>query len=106
VAEARGWPSGLARPAIEAKAFYATIAAATLGGSLINFAPINPIRALVFSAVVNGVVAVPIMVVMMHMTASPKVMGKFTVAGGLRIAGWIATIIMAAAALGLVMTSL
>ena len=106
LAEARKWPLGLARPPNKAKAFYATIAVATLGGSLINFAPINPIKALVFSAVVNGVVAVPIMAVMMHMTANPKIMGKFTVRGGLRIMGWAATIMMAAAALGLMITSL
>jgi Mn2+/Fe2+ NRAMP family transporter len=106
LAEARKWPLGLARPPNKAKAFYATIAVATLGGSLINFAPINPIKALVFSAVVNGVVAVPIMAVMMHMTANPKIMGKFTVRGGLRITGWAATIMMAAAALGLMITSL
>jgi Mn2+/Fe2+ NRAMP family transporter len=105
LAEARKWPLGLARQPRQAKAFYATIAVATLGGAMINFAPINPIKALIFSAVVNGVVAVPIMAIMMHMTANPKIMGKFTVGGGLRITGWAATIMMAAAALGLLVTS-
>jgi Mn2+/Fe2+ NRAMP family transporter len=74
LAEARKWPLGLARQPRQAKAFYATIAVATLGGAMINFAPINPIKALIFSAVVNGVVAVPIMAIMMHMTANPKIM--------------------------------
>ena len=106
LAEARQWPRGLARKPMKAKAFYVTIAVATLGGGLINFAPINPIKALVFSTVVNGIVAVPIMAIMMHMTANPKIMGKFAVRGGLRITGWAATIMMAAAALGLLMTSL
>jgi Mn2+/Fe2+ NRAMP family transporter len=105
LAEARKWPLGLARQPRQAKAFYATIAVATRGRAMINFAPINPIKALIFSAVLNGVVAVPIMAIMMHMTANPKIMGKFTVGGGLRITGWAATIMMAAAALGLLMTS-
>src|ERR1700758_736858 len=61
LAEARKWPEGLARKPRKARAFYATIAVATLLGVLINFSPISPIKALYWSAVINGVAAVPIM---------------------------------------------
>ena len=97
LAEARKWPEGLARKPQKAKAFYATIAIATLFGVLINASPINPIKALYWSAVINGVAAVPIMAMMMHMTANKRVMGDFPVSDGLRIVGWCATAVMAAA---------
>src|SRR5260370_31779248 len=63
--EALGWSIGLSRRPLDAKAFYGTIAVATLIGVLINFIDIDPIKALFWSAVLNGVVAVPLMVVMM-----------------------------------------
>ena len=99
--EARRWPEGLARKPKAAKAFYATIALATMVGALINFSPINPIKALFWSAVINGVVAVPVMAIMMILTANPKIMGEFVVGGALRAVGWIATGVMAAAVVGL-----
>jgi Mn2+/Fe2+ NRAMP family transporter len=102
--EACKWPVGLARRPLAAKAFYATIALATLIGAAINFSPINPIRALFWSAVINGVVAVPVMATMMLMSANKKIMGKFIVTGPLRIIGWTATVTMAAAAMGMVIT--
>jgi Mn2+/Fe2+ NRAMP family transporter len=105
LAEARGWPEGLARKPKAAKAFYATIAVATMVGAAINFSPINPIKALFWSAVINGVVAVPVMAIMMIMTASPKIMGKFAVGGALRAVGWIATAVMAAAVVGMGITA-
>jgi Mn2+/Fe2+ NRAMP family transporter len=105
LAEARRWPEGLARKPRAAKAFYATIAMATMVGAAINFSPINPIKALFWSAVVNGVVAVPVMAIMMIMTASPKIMGKFAVGGALRAVGWIATAVMAAAVVGMGITA-
>jgi len=101
LAEARKWPEGLARKPHKAKAFYATIAVATLIGVLINFSPVSPIKALYWSAVINGVVAVPIMAMMMHMTANKRVMGKFPVSDGLRIVGWCATAVMALAVAGM-----
>lgn len=106
LAEARRWPEGLARKPKAAKAFYATIAMATMVGAAINFSPINPIKALFWSAVINGVVAVPVMAIMMLMTASPKIMGKFTVGGALRAVGWSATAVMAAAVVGMGITAL
>ncbi len=105
LAEARRWPDGLARKPKAAKAFYATIALATLIGMLINFSPVNPIKALYWSAVINGVVAVPVMAIMMSMTAREKIMGEFVIGGLLRAVGWIATAVMAAAVLGMAITS-
>ncbi len=96
--EARKWPVGLERNPLAAKAFYATIAVATLIGACLNFTPINPIKALYWSAVVNGVVAVPVMAVMMLMTARSEVMGTSTVPLMMRLIGWLATAIMALAA--------
>jgi NRAMP (natural resistance-associated macrophage protein)-like metal ion transporter len=104
LAEARRWRNGLGRRPQSAKAFYATIALATLLGALINFSPIDPIKALYWSAVVNGVVAVPVMAIMMIMTANRNIMGEFVVAGPLRIVGWLATAIMAAAVVGMGIT--
>ena len=69
---------------------------------LINFSPVSPIKALYWSAVINGVAAVPIMAMMMHMTANKRVMGDFPVSDGLRIVGWCATAAMAAAVAAMV----
>ena len=104
--EARKWPIGLARQPKEAISFYVTIALATMTGTLINFSPIDPIRALYWSAVINGVVAVPVMIVMMLMAADSKIMGKFSITGPLHLLGWTATIVVAAAAIGMGFTAL
>ena len=104
VAEARRWRSGLWRKPKDAPFFYGTLTLATLIGVILNFSPINPIRALYWSAVINGVVAVPVMFVLMHMTANPKVMGRFRVSDGLRVIGWISTAVMFFAALAMVVT--
>lgn len=99
--EAFRWPTGLARKPKDAKAFYATIAIATMLGVALNFTPINPIQALFWSAVVNGVVAVPIMVVMMLMSVNKAVMGEHTIGGWLWGLGWLSTAIMALCAIGM-----
>ena len=104
--EARRWPVGLDRKPKRAKAFYGTIVAATAIGALMNFTPVDPIRALVLAAVINGVVAVPVMVVMMLVSAREKVMGLFTVRGPLLWIGWGATAVMAAAVLAMVLTTI
>ncbi len=101
IGEARQWPSGLGRRPKEAQAFYATIVMATLIGMLINFTPINPIRALVFSAIINGVVAVPLMAIMMRIVSRADIMGPFVVRGALRGFGWLATLVMGLVALGM-----
>jgi Mn2+/Fe2+ NRAMP family transporter len=68
---------------------------------LINFSPIDPIKALHWSAVINGVVAVPVMAVMMLMAADPKVMGEFTISVAMRVIGWGAALVMALAVIGM-----
>lgn len=103
--ETHRWRTGLDRRPMQAREFYAAIALATLLGATINFSPINPIQALYWSAVINGVVAVPVMAVMMTMTADPKVMGKFTIRGPLRIIGWLATGVMAVSVLCMIVTA-
>jgi NRAMP (natural resistance-associated macrophage protein)-like metal ion transporter len=105
LAEARGWPVGLTKQPKKAKAFYTTIVLATLAGTIVCLSPIDPIKALFWSAVVNGVVAVPVMAMMMLMTSNRKVMGDFVVTGPLRVIGWIATAVMAAAAVGMAVTA-
>jgi Mn2+/Fe2+ NRAMP family transporter len=80
------------------------LAAATLIGLALNFVSLNPIRALFWSAVINGVVAVPLMVVTMLMSANTRVMGQFTLPWHMKIVGWIATAVMLAASIGLFAT--
>jgi NRAMP (natural resistance-associated macrophage protein)-like metal ion transporter len=99
--EARKWPIGLARKPKDAKAFYLAIAAATLIGVVINFSPINPIKALYWSAVINGVVAVPVMFIMMLMAANTRIMGKFTISPAMQVIGWGATLVMGLAVIGM-----
>ncbi|HEY3919803.1 MAG TPA: divalent metal cation transporter [Stellaceae bacterium] len=96
LAEALEWPSGLARKPKAAKAFYGTITVATGLGMLLNLLPINPIKALFWTAVINGLVAVPIMVMTMIMAGQKRVMGRFTLPRPLAILGWIATVVMVA----------
>jgi Mn2+/Fe2+ NRAMP family transporter len=98
--EARRWRVGLERKPREAVRFYAAICAATLDGSSLNFFGIDPIKALFWAAVLNGLVAAPLMVVIMIMASSPKVMGKFTIPRYLRVVGWIATGVMVCVCLG------
>ena len=74
-------------------------------GVALNFTSFNPIQALYWSAVINGVVAVPVMVLMMLLTANTKVMGQFTVTGVLRFTGWLTTVVMAAAVVGMFITA-
>ena len=102
--ETFGWHVGLSRKARRAKAFYGAIAVATLLGVGLNFSPIDPIKALFWSAVINGVVAVPVMALMMHLSSHRPAMGEFQLHVGLKIVGWLATLVMAAAAIGLFAT--
>jgi NRAMP (natural resistance-associated macrophage protein)-like metal ion transporter len=103
--EARKWPLGLAREPFKARAFYATVVIATLAGVAISLSPLDPIKALFWSAVINGVVAVPVMVMMMLITSNAAIMRKFVVTGPRRAVGWLATAVMAVAAVGMIVTS-
>ncbi len=102
--EALRWPVGLAREPLKAKAFYGTIAGATFIRGIMNFTPLDPVKALFWSAVINGVVAVPIMFMTMRMATNKKVMGAFDVRGLLKVLGWLATATMALAAVGMFAT--
>ena len=97
VAETFRWKHGLDLKPHQARGFYAIVALATAGGVGLNFLGIDPIRALVWAAVINGVAAVPIMAVMMLLAADRSVLGKFTVRRWLKLAGWLAMATMAAA---------
>ncbi|HVB90253.1 MAG TPA: divalent metal cation transporter [Beijerinckiaceae bacterium] len=102
IGESLGWKTGLGRKPMEARAFYGAIAIATLFGIAMNFAPIDPIRALYWSAVINGVTAAPIMVVMMLLVTRRGVMGEFVARGWLVWLGWAGAAAMAACAAGMV----
>jgi Mn2+/Fe2+ NRAMP family transporter len=106
IGEARRWPVGLSRRPLEAKAFYGTVSLATLIGIGVNFSGIDPMRALYWSAVINGVVAVPVMAVMMLMASKPEVMGDHTIPASLRIVGWMAVAIMVLSVAAMVLSSL
>ena len=99
VAEAFGWEEGLERQWFEARGFYAIIAIATLVGTLLIYTPVNPMKALYWSAVINGVVAVPIMIGLMRLTTRKDVMGAFTAGKKTRWFGWGGVAVMATAVL-------
>ena len=105
VSEAFGWKAGLSRGFHEARGFYAIIIAATLIGTLMSTLEVDPIKALVWSAIVNGVISVPIMVVMMWIGQSRRLMGRFTISPRHRFFGWAATAVMGIAVAGLFFTS-
>ncbi len=102
--EALGWHVGLARRPGRARAFYAAIAAATGVGATLNVVGIDPVKALFWSAVVNGVVAVPVMASMLVLACRPTVMGQFTLGSTLQVLGWVATAVMAAASVAMFAT--
>jgi Mn2+/Fe2+ NRAMP family transporter len=102
--EAFEWETGLSRKPREAKAFYGTLAAATAIGVGLNFTPVDPIKALYWSAVINGVVAVPVMVIMLMMAGREEIMGRFTMPLAMKVGGWAATIVMAIASAGMIVS--
>jgi len=104
VGEAMGWHVGLARRFNRAPKFYGVLVAAMAAGALLNFVRIDPIKALFWSAVINGVVAVPLMVLIMHIGSKPSAMGDFRLPPVLKTIGWIATAVMGVAAVGMFAT--
>jgi Mn2+/Fe2+ NRAMP family transporter len=82
-----------------ARVFYGVIAATTLAGAALTSLGINPIKALYWTAIVNGILAVPLMALMMLVVRNPKAMGSLTLPPRLTIVGWAATAVMAAATL-------
>ena len=101
IGELRGWRIGLEQKPENAKAFYGVIALAFGLGLMMLFLPIDPIKALFWSAVLNGVIAVPLMVATMVVVSSRKHLGQFVAPSGLKIVGWTATAVMAAAVLAM-----
>jgi Mn2+/Fe2+ NRAMP family transporter len=97
-AEAMGWNEGLERKAADARGFYGVIAVSVLAALVIQYSPVNPMRALFWSAVINGVVAVPLLVVVILLVSNRKVMGDFTARAPIRWLGWTTVAVMAAAA--------
>lgn len=95
VGESLDWTVGLSRRAIEARAFYATIAGATLVGTAITFSPIDPMKALFWAAVINGVVAAPLIAAMIVLGSLPSVMGSLVLPLWLRVLGWLSALLMA-----------
>jgi len=98
--ETLNWRVGLAQRPGRAPAFYVTIAAATIVGAALNFTSLDPVKALIWSAIINGVAAVPIMAMIMLMASRKAVMGEFALTRRLAVLGWLAT----AAAVGMFAT--
>ena len=106
VSELFGWRAGLSRGFREARGFYLIIIAATGIGTALGVFEIDPIKALVWSAVVNGVISVPIMIVLMLIGQSERLMGRYTISRRHRFFGWAATGVMAVAVVVMLVTSI
>jgi Mn2+/Fe2+ NRAMP family transporter len=106
VAEAFGWPATLEAKAPDAVGFYGIIAAATIIGFGLGFTSIDPIKMLIWSAVINGIVVVPIMITMMLIISRKDLMGRFKAKPWLLGLGWGGTATMASAVVALLWSSL
>jgi Mn2+/Fe2+ NRAMP family transporter len=98
MAETMGWKEGLERKATDARGFYGVIAISVLAALVIQYSPISPMKALFWSAVVNGVVAVPLLAVITLLVSKRSVMGAYTASRMLTVLGWLATAMMGVAA--------
>jgi Mn2+/Fe2+ NRAMP family transporter len=105
VAESFEWRSGLDMRVREAIEFYAIIAIATIGGVVLNFTRLDPMRALIWTAEIDGVIAVPILAVLMVLASREDIMGRFVIRPKLRLLGWTATLIMAVTVLAMFASS-
>lgn len=105
VSELYGWKAGLSHDFHEAKGFYLIIVAATGIGTLVGYLEVDPMQALVWSAIVNGVISVPIMAALLWIGQSPRLMGLHTISRKHRWLGWTATVVMAVAVIVMVATS-
>jgi Mn2+/Fe2+ NRAMP family transporter len=104
IAEGCKWKGSLENKPREAPGFYAAICLATLIGLVMNFLRMNPVKALVWAAVLNGIVAAPLMVIIMLMASNGKVMGKFELPRYLLRIGWLAAAVMACVCVGVFAT--
>jgi Mn2+/Fe2+ NRAMP family transporter len=89
VGELLRWPVGRHHPRNRARAFYVTVGAATALAVGLNFTRLDPLRALYFSAVINGVICVPLLAAMMYLASNVRVMGALRIPAGLRMLGWL-----------------
>jgi NRAMP (natural resistance-associated macrophage protein)-like metal ion transporter len=105
VAESFDWQSGMDRKLPEALGFYGIVAIATIGGVGLTFTHLDPVRALLWSAEINGIIAVPIMSIMMILASRRDVMGDFVIRPRLRRLGWVATGVMAITVIAMMSTS-
>ena len=106
LSEAMNWKEGLERKVPDAAGFYGIIAVSVLLALVLQYSPISPMKALFASAVINGVVAVPLIVVIIVLVSKRSVMGPYTASRPVRVLGWIATVVMAAAALAMFIRAL
>jgi Mn2+/Fe2+ NRAMP family transporter len=105
IGETRGWKIGLDNKPWEAVGFYLVIAMAVALGIGIDYSGVDPIKALYWSAVINGVIAVPMMIAMMIVATNRKKMGQFIAGPALSILGWASTLVMAAAAVAMIVVT-
>jgi Mn2+/Fe2+ NRAMP family transporter len=105
VSELFGWRAGLSRGFREARGFYGIIIAATGIGTALSVLNVDPMKALVWSAIINGVISVPIMAVLMVIGQSDRLMGKYTISRRHRFFGWMATVVMGVAVVLMLVTS-
>jgi Mn2+/Fe2+ NRAMP family transporter len=106
IGEGRKWPVGLARKPKEATAFYTVLSISVASAVALNFMPIDPIKALYWSAVINGVLAAPVMAALMVLVRKKEVMGDLVVRGWLYWLGWLSTGAMALCIVGMISTIL
>jgi Mn2+/Fe2+ NRAMP family transporter len=105
IAETLGWREGLSRPLRHARGFYGVIAASTLIGLLLNFIGINPIQGLVYAAIINGIVAVPLLFLILRVANDRRIMGEFTNGRLGNLVGTVALVVMGAAAVAVVVST-
>jgi NRAMP (natural resistance-associated macrophage protein)-like metal ion transporter len=98
LAEAMDWKSGLEKKPRNARRFYGVIAVSVLAALVIQYSPISPMKALFWSAVINGLVAVPLIVVIILLASRQSVMGPFTSSRPIMALGWIGAVVMGLAA--------
>ena len=101
LSEVLNWNTGLERKVADAQGFYSIIAVSVFLGLAIQYTPISPMKALFWSAVINGIIAVPLMVVVILLVSKKSVMGKFTASRPIIILGWVAVAVMGFAAIGM-----
>ena len=100
VGELLRWPVGRRHARHRARAFYATIGTATALAVGLNFMPLDPMRALYFSSVLNGVICVPLLAAVMYLASNERVMGALPLSAGLRVLGWLTVATLACSVAG------